>query len=380
MKTNVTTQKYQAYFPGPARHAAGCRAASSPFRALPALLAALLLAAEGARGFDIAKGGKPAAVIATEANPAKTTLFAARELAAYLGKMAGSPFAVVTNDPPAEGNCILVGAPVAAAKFDEIRLRVDGRVLHLTGQQPRGPLYAVYEFLERQGCGFWSDFNESVPKKADIAVEDSLDYAYAPPFTLRANSGTTAVYHADWRPKARLNGGGGIPAKMGGGHRVDMSESSIGLNHGDLARENFAVHPEWYSYVRPKKGGPMQRSPEQLCFSNPEVQEKLVELARERLKKDPKLTTLSCSYADASPACACPNCSAIARREGSQAAILLTGVNAVARAMAEDYPNLKITFLAYGMNSIIPPKNMKIEPNVACVYAVKHSAYNAHHI
>ena len=333
------------------------------------LLASLLLAAGAAHAFDIAKDGRPVAVIATGANPTNTTLFAANELASYLGKMVGAPFAVVTNDPPAEGNCILVGAPVADAKFDEIRLRVDGRVLHLTGQQPRGPLYAVYEFLERQGCGFWSDFNESVPKKADIAVEDSLDYAYAPPFSLRGNSGTTSVYHADWRPKARLNGGGGIPAKMGGGHRVDMSESSIGLNHGDLARENFAVHPEWYSYVRPKKGGPMERSPEQLCFSNPEVQEKLVELARERLKKDPKLTTLSCSYADASPACACPNCSAIARREGSQAAILLTGVNAVARAMAEDYPNLKITFLAYGMNSIIPPKNMKIEPNVACVYA-----------
>ena len=184
------------------------------------LLATLFLASGAAHAFDIAKDGKPIAVIATGANPTNTTLFAANELASYLGNMVGAPFAVITNDPPAEGNCILVGAPVEDAKFDEIRLRVEGRILHLTGQQPRGPLYAVYEFLERQGCGFWSNFNESVPKKADIAVEDSLDYAYAPPFSLRGNSGTTSVYHADWRPKARLNGGGGIPAKMGGRHHV----------------------------------------------------------------------------------------------------------------------------------------------------------------
>ncbi len=369
MKTNVTTLNFQTYFPGAARPATGCRGASSPFRALPALLAALLLAAEGARGFDIAKGGKPAAVIATEANPAKTTLFAARELAAYLGKMAGSPFAVVTNGPPAEGNCIVVGAPVEDAGFDEIRLRVEGRILHLTGQQPRGPLYAVYEFLERQGCGFWSDFNETVPQRADISVDDDLDFSYAPPFNLRSNSGTTAIYHPKWNPKARLNGHPRIPPEMGGYFRVDMSESSLGLNHGALAREYFAKHPEWYSYVRPEGGGPMRRTPDQLCFTNPELQEKLVERALDILKGNPRLKTLSCSYADARPACACPNCSALARREGSQAAILLTGVNAIARAVAADYPDLRITFLAYGMNSIIPPKHMKIEPNVACVYA-----------
>ncbi len=329
----------------------------------------VLAAGDTANAFDIAKGGVPATVIATGANPAETTLFAANELASYLGKMVGAPFAVVTNDPPGNGNCILVGAPVEDAKFDEIRLRTEGRILHVTGSQPRGPLYAVYELLERQGCGFWSDFNETVPPKPDIAVEDDLDYAYAPPFSLRSNSGTTAVYHPEWNPKARLNGRRGIPARMGGVHHVDMSESSIGLNHGDLAREYFTTHPEWYSYARPRGGGPMRRTPEQLCFSNPEVLEKLVELARERLKKNPRLKTLSCSYADAAPACACPNCSAIAKREGTKAAILLTGVNAVASALADDYPDLRITFLAYGVNSIIPPKNMKLEPNVACVYA-----------
>ena len=319
---------------------------------------------------EIAKGGQPTAVIATGANPTNTTLFAANELASYLGKMVGAPFTVVTGDPPAEGNCILVGAPCADAKFDEIRLRVrDGRILELTGDQPRGPLYAVYEFLERQGCGFWSDFNESVPAKPDISVDDSLDYSYAPPFTLRANSGTTAVFHANWRPKARLNGGRGIPAKMGGAFHVDMSESSLGLNHGELARETFAKHPEWYSYARPKGSTKMQRTPEQLCFSNPELQARLVERAREILKAKPNLKTLSCSYADVAPACQCPNCSAIAKREGTKAAILLTGVNAIARAVAEDYPDLNITFLAYGMNSIVPPRNMKLEPNVACVYA-----------
>lgn len=336
-----------------------------------AVLALLLLAdCDAAYAFNIAKDGRPAAIIATGANPPATTLFAANELASYLGRMAGAPFTVVTNDPPAEGNCLLVGAPVADAKADEIRLRVrDGRILDLTGQQPRGPLYAVYEFLERQGCGFWSDFNETVPAKPNISVEDDLEYEYAPPFVLRSNSGTTAIYHPTWNPKARLNGHNGIPSEMGGWHTVDMSESSLGLNQGELARENFAIHPEWYSLARPQGGGPMRRTPKQLCFTNPEVQNKLVELARDIMAKDPERKTLSCSYADAAPACSCANCSALAKSEGSNAAILLTGVNAVASAVAKDYPDLTITFLAYGMNSIIPPKTMKIAPNVACVYA-----------
>ena len=333
------------------------------------LLSAALVA-PAAEAMTIARNGHPAAVIATGANPPATTLFAANELASYLGRMVGAPFTVITNDPPAKGNCILVGNPCQDAKFDEIRLRVrDGHVLNLTGQQPRGPLYAVYEFLERQGCGFWSDFNETVPERRDIAVEDNLNYAYAPPFTQRSNSGTTAIYHPEWNPKARLNGHGRIPPEMGGNYGVDMTESSLGLNTGELALKYFPEHPEWYSLARPRGGGPMKRSPGQLCFTNPEVLDKLAERALEIMAANPDRKTLSCSYADGIEACACPNCSALARSEGSKAAILLTGVNAVARAVAKDYPDLIITFLAYGSNSIYPPKSMRIEPNVACVYA-----------
>ena len=329
-----------------------------------------VLVAPAAEAMTIARNGRPAAVIATGANPPATTLFAANELASYLGRMVGAPFTIITNDPPAEGDCILVGEPCKDARFDEIRLRIrDGRILDLTGQQPRGPLYAVYEFLERQGCGFWSDFNETVPERKDIAVEDNLNYAYAPPFTLRFNSAAPALANAKWNPKARLNGNGRIPQEMGGSFVVDMRETSLDLNYGELARNCFAEHPEWYSLARPRGGGPMQRSPGQLCFSNPEVREKLAEIALEKLSGNRGLRTLSCSYADAIDACACSNCSAIAKSEGSKSAILLTGVNAVARAVARDYPDVDITFLAYGSNSIYPPRSMGIEPNVACVYA-----------
>lgn len=336
---------------------------------LASLLAvAIIGSATNGYAFDIAKDGKPTAVIATGANPPKTTVFAANELAKYLGKILGAPFTVIKDEPPASGNCILVGSPYNG-KHDEICLRYKegGRILEITGQQPRGPLYAVYEILEYLGVGFWSNDNESWPSLKNITIPDDYEHIYAPIFLLRSNSGTTAVYNPKWRPKARLNN---CPfEEMGGRYDVDMAESSLGLNHGKLAQEYFATNPEWYSFVTPKGSKKKQRDPGQICFTNPGALDKLVELALERLEKNPDLEYLSCSYADAKPACECGPCSALARREGSKAAILLNGVNYIARAVREEYPNVKITFLAYGMSSLFPPRHMKLEPNVACIFA-----------
>ncbi len=317
------------------------------------------------QAFDIARDGRPVAVIATGANPPATSRFAARELAGYLGRMCGGTFEVIEGDAPAERPCILVGAPCDVTAFDGIRLRVKGNVLEITGQQPRGPLYAVYELLERLGCGFWANDNESVPELKDIAVADDLSYDYAPPFTLRYNIGTTATYNPCWCPKARLNGNHGTPGEMGGHYFVDMGESTLGLTDGELCRETFAVHPEWYAYSKAKR----ERVPQQVCMTNPQVLDKVVELARAIMGKTPDREFLACSYADVPIRCQCPACDALAEREGSSSALLLNVVNYLARAMATDYPKLTITFLAYNANSIKPPANMRIEPNVACIFA-----------
>ncbi|MGI6099207.1 MAG: DUF4838 domain-containing protein [Lentisphaerae bacterium] len=336
------------------------------------ILTLVLCATSAAFAFDIARDGKAVAVIATGAKPSASTLGAAEELAKYLGKMCGGTFEILQEAPPEGRPCIYVGGPCEDVGFDGLCLRVekDKNRLLLTGHQPRGPVYAVYELLERLGCGFWADDNETVPEMKDISVADDLNFTDRPVLRLRGNSGTTAVYNPGWCPKARLNGNGGTPARLGGSYFVDFSESSVGLNgYNELAKECFALHPEWYSLVRNKNTGKMERTPEQLCFTNPEVLEKLVELARARLEKNPDLEFIGCSYADVAPPCSCPQCSALAGREGSKAAILLNGVNYIARDLADDYPNVTVTFLAYGMSSIIPPKNLKLEPNVACVFA-----------
>ena len=317
------------------------------------------------QAFDIAKDGKPVAVIATGANPPATSVFAAKELAGYLGRMCGGAFEVVEGDAPAGRPCILVGAPCDVTAFDGIRLRVKDGILDVTGQQPRGPLYAVYELLERLGCGFWANDNESVPERKDITVADDLSYDYAPPFTLRYNIGTTATYNPRWCPKARLNGNRGTPKEMGGNYFVDMGESTLGLTDGELCRETFAVHPDWYAYSKAKR----ERVPQQVCMTNPKVLEKVVELAGAIMEKTPNREFLACSYADVPLRCQCPACDALVEREGSPSALLLNVVNYLARAMAADYPNLTITFLAYNANSIKPPANMPVEPNVACVFA-----------
>ncbi|MBQ6923168.1 MAG: DUF4838 domain-containing protein [Kiritimatiellae bacterium] len=334
------------------------------FGALGALAAAQAAAGE----FALARDGRPAAAIVVPAGAVPAARFAAGELASYLGRMCGGAFTVVTNGVAESGrSAIIVGGPYAppagTSRWEEVVLSVADGALHVTGEGPRGPLYAAYELLERLGCGFWSPLVETVPERRTITVPDNLDYAYAPPFRLRHTTGGAAVYNPLWNPKARLNRHGSIPEERGGCFRVDMAESMLGLNQGKYAFEMFKEHPEWYGV-----GKSGHRQVGQLCTSNREALDKLVELARARLEKKPDTEFLSISFADKLPPCACPDCRALAKAHGSQAALLLAAVNHVARALAADYPNLKITFLAYGPSMPLP-KGVEVAPNAWCVFA-----------
>ncbi len=66
---------------------------------------------------------------------------------------------------------------------------------------------------------------------------------------------------------------------------------------------------------------------------------------------------------DGGGTCACGACKAISDAEGSNMGPLLDLVNAVADAVAEDYPDLRVTTLAY-LDTKTPPRNLRPRDNV----------------
>jgi len=132
----------------------------------------LLLARDGATEYVIVEGADPI--------PAEQT--AAREMAEYLKRVTGAEFRVVAEDPAAKpAKAIYLGwTAFAAGKGidcaqlgrEEWALKSFGNDIVITGGRPRGTLYGVYDFLEKDIGVYWLDRDtEVVPAKADLVLK-----------------------------------------------------------------------------------------------------------------------------------------------------------------------------------------------------------------
>ena len=334
----------------------------SAFRILHCAIC-MAFAASAASAMQIAAGGKAQAVIATPPSPAPSVAYAAKELAKYLGKMTGAPFEVVTN-VPASAAAIRVGDPYEAKRPEEIRLRAaDGKTFLVTGEGPRGPLYAVYRLLEELGCGFWAPGNETVPTVRDLAIPDSLDITDAPFFEVRQPHGESTWSHPDWKPKIGVNGdmyAGTIKPEWGGHRQYDLSQSMAGLG----GAKAFAEHPEWFAWRKAEK----KRTQQQLCMTDPGCREEVVRRAKAKLRADPSRTQVSVSVNDGFDFCQCAKCEALRAREGGNIGPELDIANYVAREIREEFPYARVLTFAYETTEK-PPKTLKPEPNVDICFA-----------
>ena len=323
--------------------------------------------------FVIARGGAAKAVICVAQDAPASAHYAAAELAKCLGEMSGATFSVVTNaaaDGVAAERRIVVGAPHASEREEEICLRVskDGRTLSVTGEGPRGPVFAAYTLLMRLGCGFWTPTRTTVPKRDDVAVPGDLDVVEAPAFVVRQPAGASAWENPDWEMRLRVNGAMSspvpIPDAMGGARQYDISQSKMGLEGDGML---FATHPEWYA-LRGKT-----RSAQHLCDTNPGVREEIVRRVRARLEKNPNLSQIALGLNDGNEFCLCPDCSKLRKEEGGQIGPELDLCNYVARQFAKTNPKVRFLVFAYEA-SLRPPKTMTCEPNVdVCVAYIQRN-------
>ncbi|HIJ65214.1 MAG TPA: DUF4838 domain-containing protein [Candidatus Hydrogenedentes bacterium] len=310
--------------------------------------------------------------------------FAAEEFKAYWLKVTGQDIPIL--DEPGGGIPVLIGRDaVPEDLLEEIELDglgTDGLVIRtfpasdasgprlvIVGGRERGTMYGVYTFLEDYlGVRWYTPKATYIPEGPPERFP-GIKRRYVPPL-LRRDGFTFMGYDrasADaFRPVQRIS-----PYPKFGGYFV---HSSFLLLRPD---EYFPKHPEYYSEIDGERRAPvgianfpdpveMAKYPDkisQLCYSNPDVAQALVDVLVPMMRAEPDKQIWSVSQNDYFGNCQCSECRRIDEAEGTPMGSLLTGVNRVADAIRDEFPNNYIETLAYAYTRKAP-KNMRPRDNV----------------
>ena len=312
-------------------------------------------------------------VIATNGLPSQH--YAAQELQTLLEQISGAKFPL--SDRPTEGPMILVGPSDTLNKVlpdieyetlgeEGLVMTTVGPHLVLTGGPPRGTLYAVYEFLDRQlGCRWFTGAGVTpavtrIPQKRTIVIEP-LDVRKVPALEYRS-----AMYRelsdGDWAARNRFNGHiAGETEKHGGKIHYYRSPAWHTFRYF-FGPGHFESHPEYFALVDG------QRQMSQLCTSHPTVVERGSNLLRHWLRQDPGARFVSLIANDGGGFCSCELCGPLTEYERSRAAPVLHLANQIADNLKEDFPHAIVDTLAYSP-TCPPPRFARPRDNVMVRFA-----------
>ena len=314
-----------------------------------------ILAADGRTNYRI--------IIAEE--PAAPVLRAAMELQRFLEESTHAHFPVGDDSGAVGEREIVVGMnrhseALGVEKIDSLEgfiMKTFGETIVLAGGEPRGTMYAVYSFLQDcVGCRWFTPKVSRIPRRERLVVGD-IDEKREPALEYREPFFNEA-FDGDWSARNLMNSAHGqLYPFMGGkvtyGHFVHTFNVLI------PPEKYFKDHPEWFSEIDGKRTDDHT----QLCLTNPEVLEKVIEGVRTWIRENPKATILSVSQNDWRNPCTCPACRALDEAEGSHMGTMLTFVNKVAEAIEDEAPHVAIDTLAYQYTRKAP-KTVRPRPNV----------------
>ncbi len=317
------------------------------------------------------KNGKSSYVIVHGKNciPAEKT--AAETLQNHLEKISGVKIPIVTDESSISEYEIIVGKTNREGKSypviekdlgsDGVYIKSFGQTLVISGGQPRGTLYAVYTFLEEYlDCRWFTSELIIIPKKSTVEFPKDYEYIFVPPLEYRETD-WISPHNITYSVANKLNGlsyrvldenvGGGI----GYAKRLCHTFTSIFVK----PEEYYDEHPEYFALIDGKR----IKENTQLCLTNPDVLQVVIDEVQAMLDEDPGIKLISLTQADNQNYCRCEKCEALNKREDSCTATNLAFVNAVARHFKDKYPNLKFDTFAY-QHTRKPPKTLKPESNV----------------
>ncbi|MFI5386128.1 MAG: DUF4838 domain-containing protein [Fimbriimonadales bacterium] len=307
-------------------------------------------------------------VVVSQLGATPAEVHAAQELRDHLAKITGVDVPLRTGAVDAPRNAIVVGQGLVARKLfagvqwgklgeEQTLIRSKRDVLLVAGGQPRGTLYAVYRLLQvKCGVRWWTPWATTIPKNPKLAF-GAMDWTETPAFEYR-DPYWFHSFDADWAARNFDNGfNTRVDAARGG--KV-LYQGFVHTYYGLAPPDKlFGVHPEWFSLIN----GRRTTQDAQLCTTNPQLRDYIVEQVRAQLKANPKARIVSVSQNDCFNPCQCPTCRALAAQEGSDSALVLDLANYVGEKIEKEFPNVAVDTLAYQW-SRHPTKTMRPRKNV----------------
>lgn len=357
-------------------------------------------------------------------NPSEPTAFAASELRRYLGRILGVELPTApTGNNGSRIHLSVVRDPELTDEGYELHVD-DDAVLHITGGGDLGLIFGTYEFLRRYGGCRFSDLGpdgEHVPRKERIQA-DAGPLRMKPKLWYRGlqfglyEGAELTRQRIDWMAKNGMNYVLYMPAPDGSdpkslatidprtaesvpperrgspGAWVSYSKAwfdreirpavrrrgmKLDMNHHNLrywlpVDRYFAEHPDWYSLIDGKRG--KHTSQLCICTSNQNAVTTLIDNVRAYLHDNPEVKIVGVIQEDGLGMCQCGKC--VASDENPKDAFRgLTYaenrsktrryaklLNAVARAIRDDFPDVLVGGAAY-VDMVYPPRDVALEPN-----------------
>ena len=246
--------------------------------------------------------------------------YAAKELQTALKKISGVDFAIVNSDGAKAGQIIigsLVTSPAVQKMAQTLALKKSNTemlsvktangALYLTGDVPRGALYAVYSFLQKQlGVRwFWpGDDGEFITKQVKYELPE-LSYTSSPSFRFREMTPCGMHNHVPsemWLARNLMNGGSRTPKvrDVAGFYKLD------GQHWVSIDRKRFDSKPELFSLINGKR----TKAGYAGCWSNPEFFDYIVK-KHLNIIKTKGFNMLNTFPADIVLRCECEKCTVI---------------------------------------------------------------------
>lgn len=231
---------------------------------------------------------------------------------------------------------------------DGFRYRIFDKDIEIEAENEQAMVYAVYDWLERvAGCRYYTRNCEYIPFDANLTVCFE-EYEFSPVLEYRE------ILYRDYGDPVFAE-----KHKMTPGPRREESWGFWCHSFYTLCppEEYFEEHPEYFSLYEGRRVGEKA----QLCLSNPEVFEIVLENLKKHMALKPGARYWSVSQNDNGAYCQCAKCREMEEREGSPMGSVLDFVNRI----AAHFPDKIISTLAYWYTrkapaSIRPADNVHI--------------------
>ena len=302
--------------------------------------------------------GRPACTIVLAAKATGILPKAAKDLQEHLREMSGANVSIVSDPQKAKGVRICLGwrpeglkLPVEptpeSVRPDGYLIAIAGGDLVILSPRPEGVRNGVYGLLEDYlGCHWFKPgpIGRHVPKRRTVEVRLPAGYQRVRPTFEYRKPWYNGVAKAFWSREQHRQYDVWQTRNRAGGLRGSIRHNWRAIFTPSDQRTDPALAPFLHGNRRPGQG--------QACMSHPRAAEIAAQYFIRLFRRLPHHDFYSFSQNDGHGWCTCDACKAMG---SNNAARMLKLSNAVARRLAEVFPNKGISILPYS-GTIEPPK------------------------